>query len=65
MILHTGLELNILGARTEDINGVAYGQMLIEAPENLETLRVIREFLHAKGIPAELVHRQEVTDDEW
>ncbi len=60
LILHTGLELNILGARTEDINGTAYGQMLIEAPSDLASLQAIRDFLLAKDIPSELVSMQEV-----
>ncbi|MCR4999017.1 MAG: ATP-binding cassette domain-containing protein [Lachnospiraceae bacterium] len=60
LILHTGLELNILGARTEDINGTAYGQMLIEAPSDRASLQAIRDFLLAKDIPSELVSMQEV-----
>ena len=60
LILHTGLELNILGARTEDLGGTAYGQMLIEAPSDPASLQAIRDFLLAKDIPSELVSMQEV-----
>ena len=58
LILHTGLELNILGASTEDINGNAYGQLLIETPQDFEQRRIIKEFLASKGVYAEDVQRE-------
>ncbi len=55
LILHTGLELNILGASTADIGGSAYGQLLIETPEDRTKVEEIKEFLSAKGVFAEEV----------
>lgn len=55
LILQTGLELNILGASTADIGGNAFGQLLIETPDNKEDLAKIKDFLSAKGIFAEEV----------
>lgn len=44
---------NILGANTENINGKAYGQMLIERPKNPETLEKIKKYLDEKSIAYE------------
>lgn len=37
--------VNILGANTENIGGRAYGQMLIELPENKESVQKIKNYL--------------------
>ena len=42
--------INILGANTQNIGGKAYGQILIEQPENEKTCRKIRQFLKEKKI---------------
>lgn len=42
--------INILGAKTQNIGGKAYGQILIEQPENEKTCRKIRQFLKEKKI---------------
>ena len=55
LILHTGLELNILGAGTEDIGGAAYGQLLIGKPDDEAQVEQIRSFLESKGVSAEVV----------
>ena len=55
LILKTGLELNILGASTEDIGGAAYGQLLIEKPDDRDKVRVIEDTLKEKGVIAEIV----------
>ena len=55
LILHTGLELNILGAGTEDIGGAAYGQLLIGKPDDEAQVEQIRSFLESKGVSAERV----------
>jgi len=55
LILHTGMELNILGASTADIGGSAYGQLLIETPKDRTKVEEIKEFLSSKGVFAEEV----------
>ncbi|MBE5910763.1 methionine ABC transporter ATP-binding protein [Pseudobutyrivibrio sp.] len=55
LILHTGMELNILGASTADIGGSAYGQLLIETPKDRTQVEEIKEFLSSKGVFAEEV----------
>ena len=42
--------VNILGAKTENIGGKAYGQMLIEMPKDKETKNKIKNYLLAKQI---------------
>lgn len=42
--------VNILGANTENIGGKAYGQMLIELPENIDSIKRIKNYLDKKSI---------------
>lgn len=42
--------VNILGANTENIGGRAYGQMLLELPEEKEKAEKIKAFLEERGI---------------
>lgn len=42
--------VNILGANTENIGGKAYGQMLIELPDNPESAEKIKKYLDRKSI---------------
>ncbi len=42
--------INILGAKTENIGGKAYGQMLIELPDDEEATKKIKKYLDGKGI---------------
>ena len=55
LILETKLNLNILGASTEDLGGAAYGQLLIEKPEDGDKVRMIQDILADKGVHAEIV----------
>ena len=55
MVITTGLRLNILGASTEDINGAAYGQMLIEKPDDPKLVKKILDYLKEKNISVEEV----------
>ena len=54
LILETGGRLNILGANTEDIGGSAYGQILVERPDE-ETVSVIKKYLDKIGVKYEEV----------
>lgn len=45
--------VNILGANTENIGGRAYGQMLIELPENKESVQKIKNYLDKNRITFE------------
>ena len=52
LILKTQVKLNILGANTEDIGGVAYGQLLIERPDE-ESVKTIKNYLDENNIKYE------------
>ena len=43
-------DVNILGANTKNIDGVAYGQMLIQLPEDEDATAKIKEYLDAKNV---------------
>ena len=45
LVLHCQIPVNILGAGTEDIGGRAYGQMLLEFPDNEELINRARKYL--------------------
>lgn len=49
LVLESGIKLNILGANTENIGGKAFGQMLIEMPEEPEKQVIVKEMLRKKG----------------
>lgn len=44
------VDVNILGANTKNIEGVAYGQMLIQMPEDEEKVAGIKAFLDSKKV---------------
>ena len=46
-------DVNILGANTKNIEGVAYGQMLIQLPEDEAKVAGIKEFLDSKKVKYE------------
>ena len=46
-------DVNILGANTRDIEGVAYGQMLIQLPEDEAKVAGIKEFLGSRKVKYE------------
>ncbi len=45
LVLHCQIPVNILGAGTEDIGGRAYGQMLLEFPDNEELIAQAKKYL--------------------
>lgn len=45
LVLHCQIPVNILGAGTEDIGGRAYGQMLLEFPDNKELIARAKKYL--------------------
>ena len=49
LVLETQVRLNIMGANTEDIGGSAYGQMLIERPDE-KSVEIIKNHLNKKGV---------------
>ena len=42
--------VNILGANTQNVGGKAYGQMLIELPENSISIKRIKDYLDISSI---------------
>ncbi|MDE6851462.1 MAG: ATP-binding cassette domain-containing protein [Lachnospiraceae bacterium] len=50
MVLESNTKVNILGANTENIGGKAYGQMIIELPEEQEKQELVRQFLRKNKI---------------
>lgn len=49
--------VNIMGADTKDIGGKAYGQMLLQLPEDESSVARIYNFLHKRGIKYEEVSK--------
>ena len=45
-----GTDVNILGANTKNIDGVAYGQMLIQLPEDAAATANIKDYLDQKNV---------------
>lgn len=54
LISELGIKLNILGANTEDIGGKAYGQLLIERPDDQNVIKV-RDYLNKTKVSFEEV----------
>ncbi len=50
--------VNVLGANTENIGGKAYGQMLIELPENEISVKKIKKYLDKKSIFYEEINKE-------
>lgn len=50
LIMQFGHRFNILGANTEDIGGKAFGQLLIERPDDEELVRAILQYLDERNI---------------
>ena len=50
LVIECNALINILGAKTENIGGKAYGQMLIELPEDEKLINKIKSFLDKKGV---------------
>lgn len=50
LVLETNIKINILGANTENIGGKAYGQMIIELPEEQEKQELVRRHLHQHNV---------------
>lgn len=64
LILETKEKLNIIGANTEDIGGSAYGQLLIERPENENAAKIIKTYLENHNITFEEHFIQENLNQE-
>jgi D-methionine transport system ATP-binding protein len=63
LILETQVKLNILGANTEDIGGIAYGQILIERPEE-KYVEIIKKYLEKNNIKYEEILGEDRKDKE-
>lgn len=50
MVLHCGCAVNILFADTKDINGIAFGQMILELPEDAEARDCLLAYANAHSI---------------
>jgi hypothetical protein len=57
-------KLNIIGANTEDIGGSAYGQLLIERPENETVTTIIKSYLSRHNISFEEHFVYETSNNE-
>ena len=53
MVLKCGCPVNIMYADTRDINGVAFGQMLLQLPEQEKPRAQILAYAKARGIMLE------------
>ena len=50
LVLKCHIPVNILGAGTEDIGGKAYGQMLLEFPQDEAVIALAKEYLDSIGV---------------
>ena len=57
------MKLNILGANTEDIGGIAYGQILIERPEE-KYVEIIKKYLDKNNIKYEEISGEDGKNKE-
>ncbi|HCR43347.1 MAG TPA: ABC transporter, partial [Ruminococcaceae bacterium] len=55
MILACRAPVNILHADTKDLNGRAFGQMVVQLPEEQELARKMVNYIRARGLTAEEV----------
>ena len=53
MVLECGCPVNIMYADTRDLNGVAYGQMVLQLPERKESIERIMAYARARSIMLE------------
>ena len=58
---HTAV--NILGADTKNIGGRAYGQMLLQLPEDEGAVTRIRAYLDSRGMKYETLTAEEVREN--
>lgn len=58
---HTAV--NILGADTKNIGGKAYGQMLLQLPEDDASITRIKAYLDSRNLKYEQIEYQEVSDN--
>ena len=50
LVLHSKVMVNILGANTANIGGRAFGQILLELPEDEKSVEAVKTLLKRKGI---------------
>ena len=50
MVLECGSPVNIMFADTKNIDGKAYGQMLVQVPENKQAVNKMKGYLSSRGI---------------
>ncbi|HBQ46673.1 MAG TPA: ABC transporter [Ruminococcaceae bacterium] len=55
MVLACGKPVNILYADTKNIGGKAFGQMVVQLPEERDTARKMFEYIRSRGLTAEEV----------
>jgi D-methionine transport system ATP-binding protein len=55
MVLACGKPVNILYADTKNIGGKAFGQMVVQLPEERDTARKMFEYIRLRGLTAEEV----------
>ena len=61
MVLECGAPVNILFADSKNVRGRAYGQILVQLPENEQAARRMRAYLSAHGLRYE---EEEFTDEQ-
>ena len=53
LVLECGAPVNIMFADTRDIGGTAFGQMVLQLPDNEEVVRRILAYADSKGLMLE------------
>ncbi|MDD5995074.1 MAG: ATP-binding cassette domain-containing protein [Clostridiales bacterium] len=62
LVEHTGEKVNILCANTKSVNGLGYGQMIVELPREEEAAEHVLQYLKDVGVFASEVTQEEVEE---
>ena len=59
LVEQTGKKVNILSANTKSVNGIGYGQMVLELPKEKEDQKIITDFFTKNGLSISEVRTDE------
>lgn len=61
IVTRTGAMLNILSANTRSVNGVGYGQMIVELPDDENQKTAVMDYFRENNITVSTVSREELS----
>lgn len=62
LVQDTGQKVNILCANTKSVNGIGFGQMIMELPKDQEGAKIVLDYFKSKGVLATEVTTEEVQE---